>query len=565
MVWALKPLWMTKCLQKRIAEKRKAYKKYKLTQTASDFNNYTILKRSCEKEIRKNKREYEVKISQEAKKNPKMFFSYIRSKKTVRNNIGPLLDNDNKLISDDKGMASVLNSTFSKVFTKESNTVIPTPLKIFQGPDEEKLVITEIQTNEVRKYLQKIDPNKSTGPDDISPRILKECYTQLENPVTRLFNKSLAQAAVPRAWKRANITPIFKKGDKKQAINYRPISLTSVLIKVFEKIIRDKMVAFLDMNKLITENQHGFRSNRSCLTNLLDFFNDVYASWDIRAPYDVIYLDFQKAFDKVPHNRLISKLRSHGIGEHLCAWIRDWLSDRQQRVVLNGEVSEWQNVTSGVPQGSVLGPTLFLIYVNDLESDLVSKVAKFADDTKLGGRVISSEDCNKIQDDLNKLSDWSEKWLMSFNTDKCKVMHIGDKNPKFIYKMRNQELDNIKQEKDLGVIISCDVKMSDQCTAAPKKANMMLGLISRNFDYKSPEVMKRLYTAFVRPHLEYAVQFWSPNYIKDQNLLERVQRRTTKQIPTLRNLSYEERLKRLDMFPLYKRRVRGDLIKSLKF
>ena len=197
------------------------------------------------------------------------------------------------------------------------------------------------------------------------------------------------------------------------------------------------MVAFLEENKLITENQHGFRSNRSCLTNLLDFFNDVYASWDVRTPYDVIYLDFQKAFDKVPHNRLISKLRSHGIGEHLCAWIEDWLSDRQQRVVLNGEISDWLNVTSGVPQGSVLGPTLFLIYVNDLENGLLSKVAKFADDTKLGGKAICSEDCEKIQEDLNKLIDWSEKWLMPFNTDKCKVMHIGDKKPKFRYKMRD--------------------------------------------------------------------------------------------------------------------------------
>ncbi len=146
-------------LTKSIAEKRKAYRKYKLSQTASDFNSCTILKRSCEKEIRKNKREYEIKISQEDKKKPKIFVSYIRSKKTVRNNVGPLLDNDNKLISDDKGMASVLHSAFSKVFTKKNNTVIPTPLKIFQGPYEEKLAITELKPNEVRKYLQYIDPN----------------------------------------------------------------------------------------------------------------------------------------------------------------------------------------------------------------------------------------------------------------------------------------------------------------------------------------------------------------------------------------------------------------------
>jgi hypothetical protein len=336
------------------------------------------------------------------------------------------------------------------------------------------------------------------------------------------------------------------------------------MIKLFEKIIRDKIVAFLEVNKLISENQHGFRSNRSCLTNLLDFFNDVYANWDVRVPYDIIYLDFQKAFDTVPHNRLISKLQSHGIGEHLCTWIRDWLSNRLQRVVLNGEASDWLQVTSGVPQGSVLGPTLFVMYINDLENDLLSKVSKFADDTKLGGKALCADDCRKIQEDLNKLSDWSEKWQMSFNVEKCKVMHIGDKNPHFKYQIRDQELSNVKQEKDLGVIISNNLKTTDQCTAASKKANKMLGFITRNIDHKSPDIMKKLYTAFVRPHLEYAVQFWSPNYIKDQNSLERVQRRATKHIPALRNSTYEERLKRLDMFSLNKRRIRGDLIEVFK-
>ena len=237
-----------------------------------------ILKKTCEKEIREKKPEYEVRISHEAKKNPKLFYSYIGNKKTVRNNRDPLVDNDNKLISDDKDMVSILNSTFSSVFTEEGEADIPTPSNIFQDPDEEKLIITEIQTHKVRKYLQKIDLKKSVGPDEISPRLLKERCAQLKTPITSLFNKSLTQARVPCAWKRANLTTIFKKGEKKQDTNYRPISLTSVLIKLFEKIIRDKTVKFLEKYKLITENQHGFQSNKSCLTNLLDFFNDVYAS-----------------------------------------------------------------------------------------------------------------------------------------------------------------------------------------------------------------------------------------------------------------------------------------------
>ena len=177
-----------------------------------------------------------------------------------------------------------------------------------QGSYEKKIFKTIIQAHEVPKYLHKIDGNKFVGPDEISPWLLKECCAKLETPIS-LFNKSLTQARVPRAWKRANITPIFKKGEKKLSIYYRPISLTSV----FEKIIRGKIIDFLEKNKLITENQHGFCCNKSCLTNLLDFFNDIYASWDVRELYDVIYLNFKKAFDKVSHKRFISKLRSHGI------------------------------------------------------------------------------------------------------------------------------------------------------------------------------------------------------------------------------------------------------------
>ena len=184
-------------------------------------------------------------------------------------------------------------------------------------------------------------------------------------------------------------------------------------------------------------------------------------------------------------------MRAHGIRDHLCAWIEDWLSDRQQRVLLNCEISDWQNVISGVPQRLFLGPMLFIIYVNNLKGNLLSKKAKFADDTKLGGKVICTKYCDIIQEDLNKLIDWSEKWLMSFNTEKCKVMHTGDKNPNFKYKMRDQELDKVKQEKDLGVIINCNLKVNNQCIAASKKANMMLGLITRNFDHKAPKVMKK--------------------------------------------------------------------------
>ena len=285
---------------------------------------------------------------------------------------------------------------------------------------------------------------------------------------------------------------------------------------------------------------------------------------DNKKPVDIIYLDFEKAFDKVPHKRLIAKLKSHGINGGIKDWIEDWLSYRKQRVVLNGKESPWTDVSSGVPQGSVLGPILFTIYINDIDSDIKSKVSKFADDTKLGYACKSAEDCNIIQQDLDKIVKWSDAWQMSFNVEKCKVMHVGRNNGNHQYIMNNQVLQAVTEEKDLGVIYTDNMKTSKQCTAARNKANRVLGLINRTLTYKNKTNVTNLYKALVRPHLEYAVQAWAPSLKKDQIRIEGVQRRATKLIPELRNKEYEERLEEINLFKLSHRRARGDLIQVYK-
>ena len=233
---------------------------------------------------------------------------------------------------------------------------------------------------------------------------MQEVKCQISKPLSILFNKSLTLCKVPSDWKCANVTPIFKKGNKSQPGNYRPISLTSVVCKLLETVIRDKMVKFLEENQIMKDSQHGFRSKRSCLTNLLDFFHDVFDNYDKCRSIDIIYLDFQKAFDKVPHKRLLDKLLTHGISGSIHDWIKDWLFERKQRVVINGVSSPWLNVKSGVPQGSVLGPVLFLIYVNDLDDGLMCKVSKFADDTKLTSKVITTQEKEALQSDLDRLT-----------------------------------------------------------------------------------------------------------------------------------------------------------------
>ena len=334
---------------------------------------------------------------------------------------------------------------------------------------------------------------------------------------------------------------------------------------MLESIIKDKIIDFLDENELIRDTQHGFRKGRSCLTNLLEFLDIATDSFDQGKQVDVSYLDFSKAFDKVPHKRLILQLKTHGIQGQILNWIEAWLSGRQQRVILNGTKSDWKEVTSGVPQGSVLGPLLFIIFVNEIEHSLESKVLKFADDIKVVRVIEESKDQETLQSDLDKLVKWSESWQMKFNLSKCKVMHAGKVKTKHAYKMDGQELSQIEKEKDLGVFINHKLSSSDQVVEARKRALRMLGAINRNVSYKSEEVITKLYCAYVRPHLEYCVQAWSPIYEKDCWLLERVQKRATKMVKRIKDLSYEERLKELGMFSLRYRRLRGDLIEVFKF
>ena len=301
-----------------------------------------------------------------------------------------------------------------------------------------------------------------------------------------------------------------------------------------------------------------------CLTNMLCFLEDVTKWLDDGSPVDIIYLDFKKAFDKVPHQRLLLKLKAHGIGNGMINWIEKWLIGRRQRVVVDGEVSNWKAVLSGVPQGSVLGPILFLIYINDLDDDITSKVLKFADDTKVFRKIKSDADRQHLQDDLNKLIEWSEKWQMLFNFGKCKCLHTGHGNEDAQYTMGDTVLNTTLKEKDLGLTISADMKVSEQCGIAAAKGNQILGLIRRNIVYKEKELIIPLYKTIVRPHLEYCIQAWRPYRKKDIDMLERVQRRATKMIPKLRNISYEMRLKECGLTTLETRRLRGDQIEVFK-
>ena len=296
---------------------------------------------------------------------------------------------------------------------------------------------------------------------------------------------------------------------------------------------------------------------KSCLTNLLSCQKSIVNMMDCGIPVDIIFLDFQKAFDKVPHGRLMAKIREIGVDQQLCSWIENWLSDRTQRVCIDGIYSDWAEVTSGVPQGSILGPLLFTIYINDLEQNVGNNILKFADDSKLWGAAETTLDRENMQNDLDTLGQWSNINQMPFNINKCKVMHIGRKNLKWDYKLNNQVIASTSEEKDLGVYIAENFKPSLNCSKASKAANKIIGLIKRNISDRSAEGMMILYKTLVRPIIDYCIPAWRPYLQKDITLLERIQKRFTKLIDGCKTKNYSERLDNCLVLPLLQIGITG--------
>ena len=420
--------------------------------------------------------------------------------------------------------------------------------------------------------------DKSPGPDGLHPRILKE-LSILATPLKYIFLQSLNDEKAPLDWKMANISPIYKKGSKKLRDNYRPISLTSVISKMFESFVRYAILKHMEKHNLFSDQQFGFISGRSTVLQLLVVLDKWTEIVDNGGAVESIYLDFRKAFDTVPHRRLLMKLQYYGISGHLLGWIKDFLTTRKQRVVINNSCSKWENVSSGIPQGSVLGSLLFIIYINDLPNNIRTNSPLFADDTKLF-TTITVEDTSgaaTLQQDLDTIERWCDEWLMSLNYDKCKNLLVGTDritsqiDIEFRMKVRDKDgkeifntLERPLMEKDLGIYIDRQLNFKKHIDFITKKAHSIMGIIKRNFMQLDKNIFVPLYTTIVRPHLEYGQSIWSPYKRGEVRKIEAVQRYATRQVKNVKQFTYEERLRYLDLPTLVFRRLRGDMIETYK-
>lgn len=517
--------WFKQSHKRALRRKRRAYNKARRTGLETDWKRYRDLRRSSDRSLRKSRSDYLSEVGENlTSSNTKPFWSYIKSLRQSSTGVSPLNTADG-VATTAAEKANTLNNKFQSIFTKEDSANLP-----FVNTSAPSMPPINITTEGIVKLLKELKPQKAPGPDNITPRVLKECADSVAPLLQQIYQKSLSTGMLPDDWRNANVSPIFKKGNRSDPSNYRPVSLTSIPCKLLEHIIHSNMMKHFENHNVLNDEQHGFRKGRSCETQLSLTVNDLAKILDKQGQADVIIMDFSKAFDLVPHQRLLLKLKQAGITGLLHSWLENFLTKRTQQVVLEGVSSASVNVSSGVPQGTVLGPLLFILYLNDLTDGITSQVRLLADDCILYREIKSEQDTQDLQNDINTLCKWETTWQMRFNVAKCYAMHITHKRKpcQTTYSMNGNPLETVKTHTYLGVEINNKLNWVNHIENATSKANKVLGLLRRNLYSCSPSVKEAAYKSLVRPKLEYCASVWDPYHQDYKNRLEAVQRRAAR-------------------------------------
>ena len=519
--------WITPEIRRKIRRKNKTHAKAKKTGSSKLRSKFETLRREIKADVRKQHDLYVNNLVGDVKANPRDFYRYINSQKKDTQGIPPLKRKNGKGVAQsDLEKAEEFNGQFTDVFSKNEHTQVP--LLDRSAPFMNDIAVSK---DGVIKLLKGLNPSKALGPDELHPRVLKELATELGPVLAHLFQQSIDTGEIPKEWSLANICPLFKKSDRSLACNYRPVSLTCVPCKLLEHIVCSNIMAHLDEYKLLSDRQHAFRKGHSCETQLTTVINDWAKILDNRGQVDTFILDFEKAFDTPPHELLKSKLFGYGIGGKTLKWIDSFLCFRQQRVVVNGVKSDWAPVLSGVPQGTVLGPLLFSLYINDISSDIESEIRLFADDCVCYREIKDEKDTMKLQRDIDRLGSWARKWGMRFQPVKCNMMQLTRKRIKKIhasYTLEGTNLENVESIKYLGVTITSDLRWNTHVSNVCTKANRTLGFLRRNLHSCPQEVKEAAYKGLVRPVLDYGSSVWDPPGVVLQEELESVQKRAAR-------------------------------------
>ena len=449
--------WVDRRLKCLIRTKKRRWDKYKKSRNPTHLVEYRIFCKHVKKKVEEARSIYEKKKFNNRKKDAKQFFNYIDRRTKRKDNVPTLLVDDTVII-DDFLKAKTLSDQYESVFTIDNG--IDPHVNPMMPPNSLCDII--ISDHDVIKAIQSMNSNSAPGPDRIHSKLIINVYPYLVQPLKLLFQQSILTNKLPNDWKTGIITPVYKNNGKPaNRASYRPICLTSVICKLLERILSNKLKSYLLTNHIISEEQHGFLNKRSTMTNMLNFFNDVTNYIDNKSKVDVIYIDLEKAFDTVSHQKLLLKLRSIGIGGNFYEWLKDFLIGRRQCVKVNFSSSAYVDVISGIPQGTILGPLLFLLFVNEVPSLCRnSSIKLYADDLKMYRRIDSTLDGPALQEDLDRILHFFTSWQLRVNPSKTETLHIGAGNPKIPYVVNGTIIVEAQNCKDLGFFVSNDISFS---------------------------------------------------------------------------------------------------------
>lgn len=518
------PPWFNYEIKNNIRKKEVALKNYKKYKNDHYLRQFQTLRRTIKRQVDTAYRQYASNIENEISRDPSKFWSFVQCKRNKSRIPGTLVYND-EIFDTPQNIVNGFANFFSSIYT-QSNHLLMNNLISYHCNSINIIRITE---DDILKAIKKLKNKMTSGLDNVPSFLVRDCAMVFVKPLHILFNLVLATSRFPDLWKATKICPILKSGDPSFLNNYRSIAILSNFAKVFEIILYEYI--YKEAKSLISPTQHGFMSKKSTVTNLAVITQFICDTLDDGGQVDVIYTDIQKAFDTIDHNLLLNKLQTTGFSDNLIELFTSYLSLRNQYVYHGGHVSQRYIATSGVPQGSNLGPLLFLIFINDLPSEVKCDHLLFADDLKIYLRITSIEDCIILQNELDRVVAWCTNNSLKLNVSKCKYLTFTRKLQfvRFNYNVNGNIIERCTEFKDLGVIFDSQLSFSQHINYATQSASKLLGFFSRNWScFSRIEIIKTLFYSFIRSKLEYAALIWFPIYSNSIRSIESIQRKCMK-------------------------------------